>query len=343
MSTTTARRTTARWLTVALALLAGAAAATAVAGSAWAVDDCDGVVVVVDAGELGGPQTTRCAEGNPGSGLAALTAAGHDYSFVPRIPGMVCTIDARPDPCNGAPADAYWSYWHAEAGGSWSYSSRGAGERDPQPGSVEGWAFGAGDPPRAAPPAFDGGGDDEDAHADDGGGSDSGDADGDGGGTGSGGGSGSGQEGGGTAATSDDQASTGGDDGSDTDGGGDHAAPDDGGADGDDAGSGADPAEAELPEADRQSDVTRDPRAGDGSSDAASDTPSDGPADGDGADPDDEVASAADVGDDLDDADEVAVGAPSGGGWTGFAVGATLFVAVAGAALLSARRRRMEP
>ena len=147
-----------RWVTAALVLMAGAAGLVSTSTSAADADEvgtaatCDGVWVVVDAREVGGSITTRCAPGDPDSGLAALRAAGHTYEFVPRVPGMVCTIDGRPDPCNGAPADAYWSYWHAEEGGTWTYASRGAGERDPQPGEVEGWAFGAGDPPGTSPP-----------------------------------------------------------------------------------------------------------------------------------------------------------------------------------------------
>jgi len=109
-------------------VLAGPAAATP--GS------CDGVWVVVDARAAGASLTTTCVPGDPASGLAALEQAGSSYTFVPRIPGMVCTIDARPDPCNGAPADAYWSYWYAEAGGSWTYATLGAGSRDPAPGGV---------------------------------------------------------------------------------------------------------------------------------------------------------------------------------------------------------------
>ncbi len=138
-------------LVVALAsmlLLAGPGRTTA------AADSCDGVWVVVDARAAGGTITTRCAPGDPTSGLEALTKAEHDYTFVPRIPGMVCTIDARPDPCNNAPADAYWSYWYAEAGATWAYATTGAGTRDPAPGSVEGWRFGDGTaPPGIAPPA----------------------------------------------------------------------------------------------------------------------------------------------------------------------------------------------
>lgn len=114
---------------------------------------CDGVWVVVDARAAGGSLSTRCAPGSPADGLAALQQARHTYTFVPRIPGMVCTIDARPDPCNGAPASAYWSYWYAEAGGAWTYATVGAGARTPPPGSVEGWRFGDGSaPPGVAPP-----------------------------------------------------------------------------------------------------------------------------------------------------------------------------------------------
>jgi hypothetical protein len=119
-----------------------------------AADSCDGVWVVVDARAAGGTITTRCAPGDPPTGLAALQSAGHDYTFVPPIPGMVCTIDARPDPCNNAPVDAYWSYWYAQAGGTWAYATTGAGTRDPAPGSVEGWRFGDGTaPPGIGPPA----------------------------------------------------------------------------------------------------------------------------------------------------------------------------------------------
>ena len=144
------------WMVVTLLLLATLVPAVTDVGpvAPASAATCDGVWVVVDARNLGGSITTRCAPGSPGSGLAALEGAGHAYSFVPRIPGMVCTIDARPEPCNGAPADAYWSYWHAEAGGSWTYATRGAGSRTPPPGGVEGWRFGDGSaPPGAAPPA----------------------------------------------------------------------------------------------------------------------------------------------------------------------------------------------
>jgi hypothetical protein len=137
----------------AVALVAAAATAAATSpGPAEAAERCEGVRVVVDATAVGGSITSRCAPGDPASGFAALQAVGHTYTFVPNIPGFVCTLDARPNPCNGAPSDAYWSYWSASAGGSWVYNTRGAGSRDPAPGDVEGWAFGAGSPPALAPP-----------------------------------------------------------------------------------------------------------------------------------------------------------------------------------------------
>ncbi|MBB5953567.1 hypothetical protein FHS29_000137 [Saccharothrix tamanrassetensis] len=123
---------------------------------AAAAADCAGVTVVVDFGALGGGIRTGCAAGDPGSGLAALTGAGFGYKSAQRFAGFVCRIDEQPasDPCvNASPSGAYWSYWHAGPGGSWAYSDIGAAGHDPAPGSVEGWAFGAGGQPGVAPPA----------------------------------------------------------------------------------------------------------------------------------------------------------------------------------------------
>ena len=137
----------------ALLVAAAGLAVAAPAAEAAACSGSSGVTVVVDFGSLGGGVQTGCAGGDLASGLAALSAAGHGYTFVPRQFGLVCQIDARPNPCNGAPTTAYWSYWHATRGGSWSYATAGAGGYNPQPGTVEGWAFGAGGRPGIAPPA----------------------------------------------------------------------------------------------------------------------------------------------------------------------------------------------
>jgi hypothetical protein len=111
-----------------------------------------GVTVVVDFTKLHGKIETACDPSNPKTGLAALTGAGFSYTFVPRYPGFVCTIDKLPNPCNGAPASAYWSYWHAKPHGKWVYSDLGAGSYHPAPGSVQGWAFGSGQAPGISPP-----------------------------------------------------------------------------------------------------------------------------------------------------------------------------------------------
>lgn len=137
-----------------------------------------GVSVVVDFGQLGGAKS-GCAAGSPSTGLKALTGAGFGYRT--NTSGMICRIDSLPDSCPGTPpVDAYWSYWIADRGGDWAYSSKGAGNRTPPVGSVEGWAFGAGKPPAQAPPAKGstggGGGSDDggDSGGSSGGGSDDG-------------------------------------------------------------------------------------------------------------------------------------------------------------------------
>ena len=147
-----------RRITVTLAalvtFLASLVVAEAVPGPAYAAacQGTSGVTVVVDFTALGGSVQTGCATGDPASGLAALTGAGFSYAFVPRFPGFICRINLLPNPCNGAPATAYWSYWHAAHGGTWSYSTSGAAGYDPAPGSVEGWAFGSGTAPGITPP-----------------------------------------------------------------------------------------------------------------------------------------------------------------------------------------------
>ncbi|GAA1800353.1 MAG: hypothetical protein LCH77_06145 [Actinobacteria bacterium] len=113
-----------------------------------------GVTVVVD---FGATERISCAPGDPTSGLAALKGAGFTVAMVQRFPGAVCRINNRPSPTVEAcvvmpPATKYWSYWHAPRGGKWTYSTSGSGSYNPKPGTVEGWAFGAGKPPTVAPP-----------------------------------------------------------------------------------------------------------------------------------------------------------------------------------------------
>jgi hypothetical protein len=110
------------------------------------------VTVVVDFTHFRhGKVWVRCAK-NPRTGLAALRQAGFSYAFVANQPGFVCTINHRPNPCNGAPSSAYWAYWHAKHGGKWTYSTLGAGSYHPKRGQVEGWAFGRTKKPQISPP-----------------------------------------------------------------------------------------------------------------------------------------------------------------------------------------------
>jgi hypothetical protein len=157
MSALGARRRPVTALAAVLVTASGLVTAGAVAAApAWAAactSTKKGVTEVVDFTKLGGKVETACDTSNPATGLAALTGAGFTYTFVPRYPGFVCTIDKEPKPCNGAPASAYWSYWHAKRGGKWVYSKTGAGTYKPAPGSVEGWAFGAGQAPSVSPPS----------------------------------------------------------------------------------------------------------------------------------------------------------------------------------------------
>ena len=116
-----------------------------------------GVTVVVDFTYWGGGVTRACALGDPASGLTALTGAGFTITGTKRWGlAFVCRINGLPtaatEPCvNTPPASAYWSYWHATPGGTWSFSSSGAASYNPAPGTVEGWAFGSGAAPSVAP------------------------------------------------------------------------------------------------------------------------------------------------------------------------------------------------
>jgi hypothetical protein len=106
---------------------------------AVAAEPCVGVLV--DARLLGGSVSTGCAQGDPDSGLEALTLAGYSYAFVPRQPGLVCQINGDPE-CSATSTDTYWSYWYRAKGSStWVYASRGAGSHDPAPGSTEAWVW----------------------------------------------------------------------------------------------------------------------------------------------------------------------------------------------------------
>ena len=120
-------------------LVAAAAVLALPAPRAYAGDPCVGVIV--DARLLGAGVSTGCAAGDPDTGLDALTRAGFRYAFAPRQPGLVCQIDALPE-CARTSTTTYWSYWYRPKGSrTWTYATRGAGSRDPEPGSTEAWVW----------------------------------------------------------------------------------------------------------------------------------------------------------------------------------------------------------
>jgi hypothetical protein len=147
---------------LAAGVLTGALLVPAAPASAAVADACvgsSGVTVVVDFSAFGQGIRVVCVASVPSTGIGALRAAG--FSTVGTThdgPGYVCRINGLPTADTEAcvvtpPTTAYWSYWHAARGGSWVYSTAGAAFYHPEPGSVEGWAFGSGGPPGIAPPA----------------------------------------------------------------------------------------------------------------------------------------------------------------------------------------------
>lgn len=138
-----------------------AAPSASAAGYSGYCKDGNGVTVVIDFQQLGGTTVIRCAPGPvvPGfTGLDALKDAGVPYEGVRRWgDAFICRLYNRPSPAedipiNGnptyrercidtPPAAAYWSYWHAPNGGSWTYSQFGVKNRNAIKGGFEGWSF----------------------------------------------------------------------------------------------------------------------------------------------------------------------------------------------------------
>ncbi|TDC74131.1 hypothetical protein E1283_16885 [Streptomyces hainanensis] len=330
-------------------LPAGArAAAPSLAGSAGFCPDGDGVTVVVDFRELGGGRVVRCAPGAQADGLAALRDAGFQVNGTSRWgDSFVCRINNRPgadsEPCvDTPPASAYWSYWHAENGGSWTYSQLGATYRTPPEGSFEGWSFsldretGESPVPGVAPqrPADDDGG----ASGGNGGGGNTSTGGTSTGGSAAGGGSGGSPGGGSSGGSTDSGGSGGGSAGGGTTGQDGGATSSGGRLDPDDPdapagpGDGATPPEdgqddAEPGEEERPTDEASQPEAADGEESAGTDpgpTPSEA-ADWTGEDEEFEERRAADE---------------SSGPSVSTVAALGLIAALAGAAGLTAWRRR---
>ena len=134
-------------------------APAAAAGKEGHCTDDKGVTVVIDFQALGGGSIVRCAtDFTGGTGVDALHAAGISIEGTKRYgEGFICRIENRPtaseklpvkgkegyqEPCiDTPPSAAYWSYWHADNGGSWTYSQAGGKNRNAIVGGYEGWSF----------------------------------------------------------------------------------------------------------------------------------------------------------------------------------------------------------
>ncbi len=98
----------------------------------------DGVTVVVDFTDLGGRLETGCAA-DPATGIEALQQAGFTDTRDPA--GMICAIDARPDPCPETFTGSYWSYWYGGTDGTWQVRMEGTDTSVPAAGGFEGWRY----------------------------------------------------------------------------------------------------------------------------------------------------------------------------------------------------------
>ncbi|MEO7007012.1 MAG: hypothetical protein ABI065_08270, partial [Terrimesophilobacter sp.] len=121
-----------------MAALVGAPSASATATNSACVDGND-VNVVVDFTELGGSVETGCAPSDAPTGRAALLAAG--FVATNSGQGLICAIDAKPDPCPATFKGSFWSYWHSARDGSWTSYQVGADASHPVSGELEGWRY----------------------------------------------------------------------------------------------------------------------------------------------------------------------------------------------------------
>ncbi|OLF09789.1 flagellar hook-length control protein FliK [Actinophytocola xinjiangensis] len=165
------RRTLAALVLTAGAVLVAPPSASAAGydGICTGDDALTGVTVVIDFQELDGnggtaaPTITRCspnaAPGTDRTGIQALQDAGIPVAGTAQWGlGFVCRLNNRPSATEAIPrtsnptyqeacvltppAEAYWSYWHADGSGTtWTYSSYGALNRTVVPGGFEGWSF----------------------------------------------------------------------------------------------------------------------------------------------------------------------------------------------------------
>lgn len=147
------RATAAALSALLVTLVVGAVAPTTAlaAGTSGYCTTETGVTVVVDFRAFGGNIVVRCAPGPGGrgyTGLEAIQGAGFTVQGTKQY-GLqfICKIQDRPrsqECLTTPPTDAYWGYWYAANGGTWTYSDLGASSHTTIAGGFEGWAFSTG-------------------------------------------------------------------------------------------------------------------------------------------------------------------------------------------------------
>lgn len=128
--------------TLALGIIAAALPATAVAADVVGPDlvPCIGdqdVTVVVDFTDLGGQVESGCATAGA-TGTEALVEAG--FTDTRDGAGMICALNALPDPCPAEFTGSYWSYWFAGDTG-WESYLEGSDTAVTTAGGIEGWRY----------------------------------------------------------------------------------------------------------------------------------------------------------------------------------------------------------
>lgn len=104
-----------------------------------------------------GSFTTRCVEFSEPqiSGYDVLMRSGLNVvaAYFSGEGTAICKIEHEGCPvedCLTCAYPNYWAYWHL-VDGAWAYSQAGASGYTVHPGDVEGWSWGAGDPPPVVP------------------------------------------------------------------------------------------------------------------------------------------------------------------------------------------------
>lgn len=108
-------------------------------GDVWLVIETDTQVVL----------RSECV-GRPATGQDALRAA--EVATTNAKGGYLCTLAGYPARCPHTYRGQFWQYWHAGGGGApWEFSTKGAGDYSPRPGSIEGWCYNAAGSDRCRP------------------------------------------------------------------------------------------------------------------------------------------------------------------------------------------------